>query len=96
MEMVLLIYDADFDEDVMEILSQSSVRGFTKWERVVGRGERSDPRLGNSVWPGYNSAILVAVDEDTQNRLIGALKRLHAQLGSKSIKIFTWSVKEVL
>ena len=51
MKMYLIIYDVDYDEEVMEALSICRVTGYTKWNRVLGKGERSDPKLDDAVWP---------------------------------------------
>jgi hypothetical protein len=48
MKMLLLIYDVDFDEEVMETLTTCCVAGYTKWDRVMGKGERSDPKFDDA------------------------------------------------
>ena len=47
MKMLLLIYDVTFDDDVMEALAACGAEAWTKWERCLGRGQRSP--AGN--WP---------------------------------------------
>jgi len=35
MRMFFIIYDADSDEEVMQLLGGCNVLGFTKWDRVL-------------------------------------------------------------
>ena len=63
MKLFLMIYDADFDEDVMEMLTICCVTGYTKWDRVLGKGKKSDSKLDDAVWPGYNCAVAVAAGD---------------------------------
>ena len=96
MNMLLMIYDADFDEDVMKMLATHSVAGYTKWERVLGKGKRSDPKLGDAVWPGYNCAIAVVIDDIMEDEILSALKGLHSKLGGKGFVVFEFPVLRVL
>jgi len=96
MKMLLIVYDVDFDEDVMETLSTCSIAGYTKWERVLGVGERSAPKMNNAVWPGFNCAVMTAVEEKNEKTLFKALETLHQRIGRKGLKVFTWSLERVI
>lgn len=96
MNMLLMIYDADFDEDVMKMLATRSVAGYTKWERVLGKGKRSDPKLGDAVWPGYNNAIAVVVEDDVKDNITGVVKSLHSKLGGKGFAVFEFPVSRMV
>ena len=96
MKMFFLIYDVDFDEDVIEILSTCCVAGYTKWDRVMGRGERSDPKLDDAVWPGFNCAVMMGVDEELETEVFEALKSLHKRMGGKALKVFSWPLEKVI
>lgn len=95
MKMFLMIYDVDYDEEVIETLSTCCVAGFTKWDRVLGKGERSDPKMDDSVWPGYNCAVMLAVDEQLETSVFEALETLQKQMGSKGLKVFEWPLERV-
>ncbi len=96
MKMFFLIYDVDFDKEVMETLSTCCVTGYTKWGRVLGKGERSDPKLDDAVWPGFNCAVMIAVEEDLEPVAFDALKSLHKKIGGKAFKVFGWSLDKVI
>ncbi len=69
MKLVLIIFDADKEVDVLNILSDSGVEGFTLWGPVHGKGAHSNPRMGTQVWPGDNRALITAVTEETAQTL---------------------------
>ena len=94
MKMFFLVYDVDFDEEVTEILDACCVTGYNKWTRVLGKGERSDPKFDNSVWPGFNCSIMMAVEDALESSVNLALDRLHQQMGRKALKVFTWGVDQ--
>lgn len=95
MKMFLLIYDVDFDEDVIEILTTCCVAGYTKWDRVMGRGERSDPKMDDAVWPGFNCAVMMAVEKELETVVFDALQSLHERMGGKALKVFSWPLEKV-
>ena len=96
MKLLLMIYDADFDEDVMEMLATCCVTGYTKWDRVLGKGKKSDPRLDDAVWPGYNCAIAVVVENDVEDDIFNAVKSLYSKLGSKGFVVYELPVLRVI
>ncbi len=96
MKLLLMIYDADFDEDVMETISTCGVTGYTKWDRVLGRGKSSDPKLDDAVWPGFNVAIAVAVEDAVEDEVMKAVEELSKRLGGKGFKVFEMPVLRVI
>ncbi len=95
MKMFLLIYDVDFDEEMMEALTKCSVTGFTKWDRVLGKGVRSDPKMDDAVWPGFNCAVAIALPEEQEHLFLNTIRELCSSLGEAGIKIYEFPVKEV-
>lgn len=96
MKMYFIIYDAGFDEDVNETLVSCCITGFTKWHQVLGKGEKSVPKMNDAVWPGYNSAIIMAVDDAEEPDIIRALELLYERLGSKGMRVYTWATEKIL
>jgi len=96
LKLFLIIYDADFDEDVMDALSRSGVTGYTKWDRVLGKGEKTEPKLDNSIWPGFNGALLTAVEKDKEMELLDNLRDLHERMKGRGVKVFSWPLEDVI
>jgi len=96
MKMLFIIYDVDFDEDVMETLATCCAAGYTKWTRVLGKGERSNPKLDDGVWPGFNCAVVMAVENELDTTVVEALQSLHNRMGQKALKVFGWPIEKVI
>lgn len=92
MKALLLVYDVDFEEEVMEALREVGVYAFTLWERVLGRGERSEPKLGTHAWPSVNRALLVVLEEGDWEGVRGKVGELVRRPGMRA---FLWEVEEV-
>ncbi|MCB2185269.1 MAG: transcriptional regulator [Deltaproteobacteria bacterium] len=95
MNMLFIAYDAVLDAEVIEVLELAGVAGFTKWNRVLGQGSASGPRLDTPVWPGYNCCLMVAVDRDLTSRLHTLLTSLRTESGIDALRIFAWPVVEM-
>ncbi|MEJ5365877.1 MAG: PG0541 family transporter-associated protein [Desulfosoma sp.] len=95
MDMYWIFYDASFDEDVMETLDHCCVTGFTKWDRVLGKGPHAVPKMDNAVWPGYNCAVLVAVPDEESSRLKTSLQELRRNLGGRGMEIFRMAAERI-
>lgn len=92
MRFVLLIYDVDYEEEVMEALGRAGLGSFTLWERVLGKGTRSEPKLGSHAWPSVNRAMLLVVPEGGWEEA----RRWIADLAKRpGIRAFFWEGEEV-
>ena len=87
MRLFLIVYDVDYEEDVMEVLEASGVEAYTQWDRVLGRGRNSEPKLDTPVWPGFNRALAAAVEETVGETLSGGLEVLARRLGGSGLKV---------
>ncbi len=96
MKMLLMVYDVDFDDDVMEALGTLKLTGYTKWDRVLGKGKRSEPKLDDAVWPGFNSAVAIVVEDETEEAVFKALQDLFGKLGNKGFAVFELPVLRVI
>lgn len=95
MKMYFMVYDVTFDDEVTDMLEACCVTGYTKWTRVLGKGERSDPKFDDSVWPGFNCSIMMAADDTLAPSVDAALDRLHRRMGQKALKVFTWPITQL-
>lgn len=88
MKLLFITYDADLDDDVMEMLDSLGVNGFTKWDKVLGKGKNSEPKLDTSVWPGFNCAVAVVISDDDQERILEELRKFSLRLDGKGFRVF--------
>jgi len=95
--MILVIYNQSIDEEVMEVLMDLEIDRYTKWQRVLGKGDVSPPRLDSPVWPGANIALgIVVEDEGKVQELTARIKVLDTQLGDKGLFAFMWPVAKIV
>lgn len=97
MDMVTIVYNQAIDEEVMELLEATGIEQYTKWQRVLGKGEDSNPRLDTSVWPGANMVLGLVIKEKRKlQRLVKGLKKLDAEVGNKGFFAFRWPVERIV
>jgi len=96
MKLVLIVYSAALEAQVLEALERIGANTYTKLPRIHGVGTHSPPHLDTHVWPGTNNGLLIATDEESKDRIlkeIGGLKAAHQREG---IKAFVMPVEEIL
>jgi nitrogen regulatory protein PII len=79
MKMVLIIYNAAIEEEVMEVLGGIGVENYTKWDRVLGKGPISGPHFDSDIWPGVNSMLAIAVEDEMKDRIMAKIRELKSK-----------------
>ena len=95
MKMIFITYNVAIEIEVMEVLKELAIEGFTRWPRVQGQGITSGPHLDTHIWPTVNSALAVAVEDNKKDKLIERIKSLRQKMGKEGIKAFVWNLEEV-
>jgi nitrogen regulatory protein PII len=97
MKMVLISYYMGIEEELTEALSTLGIEGFTKWERVLGRGKTSGPHLGTHIWPKTNALLSIALEDAQAFLLMEKVQELkHTSLGKEGIKAFLWPIEKII
>lgn len=96
MKLLFIIYEVDFDDEVMEMLNSLEIKGFTKWDRVLGKGKNSEPRLDDPVWPGFNCAIAAVISNEHHEKILESLTKFSLQHDGKGFKVFVLPVLTVI
>lgn len=94
MKMAMIVYNEALDNEVMEILESCSMKNYTKITGVFGCGASSGTHLGTDVWPGRNSILYVACDEEASKKIIAAVTQMRKSLGPEGIKAFLMPIEE--
>ncbi|MFA5553343.1 MAG: PG0541 family transporter-associated protein [Phycisphaerae bacterium] len=95
MKIVMICYNEAFDEEIIEILEQTKVSGYTKWTKVLGKGSTSEPHMLSHVWPKANNVILTAVDEKTAEAIFEKVKLSKWKMGTEGLKAFMWQIDQM-
>ena len=97
MKAVFIVYNQANTERVEYILDTLSIRGFTYWENVQGRGTKDgEPRRGTHTWPEMNSAIITIVPDEKVDDLLDLVKKLDPRNREVGIKAMVWNVEKMI
>jgi nitrogen regulatory protein PII len=97
MKAVFISYNQSITEEVQEILDKLSIRGYTQWTDINGRG--SDKGLmheGTHTWPELNNAHLTIIEEEKVPLLLERLKSLNSEVEDQGLRAFVWNIEDVL
>ena len=95
MKMLMIVYNHALDDEMMELLKNNEVGGYTKIENATGEGG-SEPHLGTNVWPATNSVIYCAVPNAKVAQIKKDGKALSAQFEGEGLRLFIWDLVEML
>ncbi|KEO74136.1 hypothetical protein EL17_08325 [Anditalea andensis] len=91
MKAIMIIFNQAFSEEVLNVLEELEIRGFTKFNDLQGRGtDKGEPKMGTHTWPALNNAVLCFIPADKADDLLSNLKELNASGVDQGLKAFTW------
>ena len=94
MKAIFIVYGQSLTVPIENLLDKFSIRGFTRWEEVHGRGsDKGEPHYGTHAWPTKNGSILAVVDNQKAEKVIQALKRLNDQAEQQGLRVFVWEAE---
>ena len=95
MKAIFIAFDQAYYEQIIAILNNNNVRGFTRWEEVQGRGSKTgEPHFGTHAWPSLNSAMLVMVDPVKVRTLLDQLRKLDLTSDLMGLRAFVWNIED--
>jgi nitrogen regulatory protein PII len=95
MKLIMICYNEAIDDEVTEFIEEADVKGYTKWTKVLGKGQTSEPHLLSHIWPKANNVIAVAVEEQVANMILDTVRDLKAKVGSVGLKAFMWEIDDI-
>ena len=95
MKMVMISYSSAINSEIMEVFENCNVESFTKWKQVQGKGKTSGPHFGDEIWPGENSVIFAAIENEKLEHLLKCINDLRMKLGKEGVKAFVWNLEEI-
>ena len=95
MKMVMIFYNTVINDEVMEALEKYCEGGFSRWTKVLGRGEHSGSHFDNDVWPGSNSCCMACVSDEAAAKIMNRVRELRGEFAQEGIKAFTLPVDDV-
>lgn len=96
MKAAFIAYNQAFIDEVDQILHQLSLRGYSRWDDIKGRGSKTgEPHLGSHAWPSKNMATLCVMDDDIAPILKKRIQALDNSAPEQGLRVFFWDVIDV-
>lgn len=96
MKAAFISYNQAFVEEIENILNQLSIRGFTRWSEVQGRGTKTgEPHLGSHAWPSKNMSTLCIVEDNIAPILKKRIQALDHSAPQQGLRVFFWEIIDV-
>ena len=101
MKMLMVVFRTSLRERVHNLLHQCDVRAFTEVNETVGYGQ-TGPAEGLAFYPGTNSVILVALNQDHAERVTQSVKAWyeeaarHSSWEKPALRVFSWSTEQIV
>jgi hypothetical protein len=91
MTMYQILYPQSSQEEVVALLDELGVSGYTQTDKVIGRGPRGH-HFDSQIWPGADGVV----PDDKRDLLATALSNFnhaleHNSRGLYGLHVFTWS-----
>lgn len=87
-EMVFVVFNASIEEEMLEALREAGMDCYTKIPGVHGAGSCSEPRLDSHVWPGTNTAYLIAVEPGERGPILDAVRKMKEMHREEGVSAF--------
>lgn len=96
MKAIFIVFNQVLSEEIIEILNNLEIRGFTKFNNLEGRGTNTgDPHMGSHSWPALNNGILVVLEENRVAPLKSEVEKINQEMEEQGIRLFGWKIDEI-
>jgi hypothetical protein len=95
MKAIFIPFNQALKERLTDLLDRMSIRGFTLWDEVQGRGSYTgEPHYGNHTWPTLNSAMLTILPDDRADDLLAQLQAIDLENEMQGLHAFMWDIEK--
>jgi len=95
MKLVMICYNEAIDDEVTELLDKTDIKGYTKWTKVLGKGQTSEPHLLSHIWPKANNVIAAVVPEEVAQTVLQDIRNMKGKVGREGLKAFVLPVDQI-
>lgn len=97
MKAVFMSCNQSMYEDVLQIVKDLEINGFTGWEELIGSGSRGgEPHLGSHAWPAMNSALISVMDDEKAEMFLSRIQQLDEKNPEQGMRAFAWEVTKMI
>lgn len=94
-KLVFLIFNSALEPEVLELLKETSVSCYTRWDKVKGVGE-TGPHFNDEVWPAVNIAVMCVLDQDKKKSVAEGVKKIRNQFPKQGIRMLVLPFEEMV
>ena len=95
MKAVFVSYNQAYHAEILEIMNQCGLKGYTYWNETRGRGSvNGEPHLGSHAWPTLNSSLLIFARDELVPKFKKDLKTLDMKSEAMGLRCFSWTIDE--
>ncbi|MBM3343797.1 MAG: hypothetical protein FJY56_17065 [Betaproteobacteria bacterium] len=93
MKLAFIVHNAYQTERVMQLLKETQIDYYTRWDHTTGKGHGTEPHLGSGSYGSTNAVMMIAFeDEAPLNALIEGIKATNTQIGRPADRIRLFQV----
>ena len=97
MKAVFISYNQSLTDEVQEIFDKLSIRGYTKWTDIKGRGTvEGEPHEGTHTWPELNNSHLTVIEDERISVLLEKLQSLNKEVEKQGLRAFVWNIESAI
>lgn len=97
MKAVFISYNQSLTDEVQEIFDKLSIRGYTQWTDIKGRGTvEGEPHEGTHTWPELNNAHLTVIEDERISVLLEKLQSLNKEVEKQGLRAFVWNIESAI
>ena len=97
MKAILIAFNQAHYEMIVTLMDRQSIRGFTYWDNVSGRGSNtSEPHYGDHAWPTLNGVIWAITEDDKVDKFLETLHTLDIQAEQLGLRAFVLNVEKTI
>lgn len=97
MKAVFISYNQSLTDEVQEIFDKLSIRGYTQWTDIKGRGTvEGEPHEGTHTWPELNNAHLTVIEDERIPVLLEKLQSLNKEVEKQGLRAFVWNIESAI
>jgi nitrogen regulatory protein PII len=97
MKAVLISHNQALTEGVEDILDKLTIRGFTQWTDVNGRGSSNgESHMGTHTWPSLNNVLIIVIPDEKVKPLLEKLSDLNQKDEEEGLRAFVWNIESTI
>jgi len=95
MKLVFLIFNSPLEPEVKDLLNQTEVTHYTRWEKVKGVGE-TGPHFDDEVWPSVNIALMFSLESEKRERVAEGVRKIRQTFPEEGIRMLVLPLEEIV